>query len=401
MHFARVSFLLALLACATLLLWWVLAYGWVRGMRSMRALKPRASSDEEAVGVSVVVPARDEAGTVAEALDSLLAQGASVLQVIVVDDRSEDGTGDVARAVGARTADPRLEVLRVDALPAGWLGKTNAMRVGAERARGRWLLFTDADVVYQPGAIAAAVAYAEARGLDHLAVLPRFLSGSALLASFVGAFALLFSFRTRPWRARVAGSRSTAGIGAFALVRASAYRAIGGHERLRMRLDDDLGLGQAMKEAGFAQEAAFGPDLIAVEWYPDVASAVRGLQKNAFAGLGFSVWQVAGVVAALLLTNVMPFVVLPVAAVLALAGSGWATAWTWGLLGNAGVLLSIAIGYRFAAPRFGLRAGLWPLHPIAVTLLCYAAVRSALRALRSGTVEWRGTLYDLREVRRS
>ncbi len=155
------------------------------------------------------------------------------------------------------------------------------------------------------------LAYALDRALDHLVVLPRLEARGALLASFVAAFGLLFSVYTRPWRARDPRSRASIGIGAFALLRADAYRRAGGHAAIRLRPDDDVALGRLVKGAGLRQEAVFGAEDVVVEWYPDLGSALRGLNKNAFAGLGYSTLRLSVVVLALLVTNVLPFLALP------------------------------------------------------------------------------------------
>ena len=101
--------------------------------------------------LSVIVPARNEATAIGPALASLLAQDYPGLEIVAVDDRSTDGTGDVLRALAA--ANPSLRVLRIDDLPSGWLGKNHALWRGAQRSTGTWLLFTDADVVFAPGTL--------------------------------------------------------------------------------------------------------------------------------------------------------------------------------------------------------------------------------------------------------
>ncbi len=438
------AFACALIALSTLLVWWGLALDWTLGIRSMARLgsveppEPRAARagrsavvssefaprgmvpaaagvpSDVAVRLSVVVPARNEAAGLPEALASLLAQDLPCLEIIIVDDRSEDDSAQLALATGA--GDPRLTVLRVRALPNGWLGKNHALAVGAERARGQWLLFTDADVRFAPGTLRLAVEFAEARHLDHLALLPRFEARTPLLHAFVTAFALLFTFHTRPWRASAARSSAAIGIGAFALVRRSAYDAIGGHTGLRMRVDDDLSLGRTLKGAGFRQEAVFGAHLVSVEWYRDVPSALQGLEKNAFAGLGFSVWRVTLVATALIVSNVLPFVLLPVTLVGAMvavtspAGAplftsvgplSVSTLWIIAAVSNALIVTTVAVGYAVSAGRFGHRAYLAAWHPLAVLLLCFAVLRSAFVALRSGEVEWRGTRYRLSDLRGS
>ncbi len=374
-----------LLGLATLALWWALTLDWFLGVRRMHRLgRPPAAEPRRWPSLSVVVPARDEARTLPPALRSLLAQDVPGLEVILVDDRSTDGTADLVDRAAA--ADPRVRAVHVERLPAGWLGKTHALALGARAAGGAWLLFADADVRYAPGALRAALAYAVEGELDHLAALPRFVAHGPLIASFVSAFALLFSVHTRPWRAARARSSASIGIGAFNLVRRAAYDAVGGHERVRLRPDDDLAIGAVLKGAGFRQEAVFAAELVAVEWYEDLPRAVRGLRKNAFAGLGYSLPRLTWVVVTLLLTNVVPY-----AAVVASAGLERAV---WGA-----VLATIAFVYVFDAPRGGHSPWLFLLHPVGVGALCYAAAASAASALTRGEIEWRGTRYRLDEVR--
>src|SRR5438876_9454886 len=121
--------------------------------------------------LSVVVPARDEASGIGRAVESLLAQDYPDLEIIVVDDRSSDATGAVLAKLAAR--DSRIRAIRVDQLPAGWLGKNHALWRGAESASGEWLLFTAADIVFAQGAVRRAVAYAVAEQLDHLTLAAR------------------------------------------------------------------------------------------------------------------------------------------------------------------------------------------------------------------------------------
>ena len=153
-------------------------------VRHRRAIPqpPSARAGIMLPSLSIVVPARDEAASIGRALGSLLAQDYPDLEVIAVDDRSADGTGDVLREVAAR--EPRLAVLRVDDLPAGWLGKNHALWRGAQRSSGQWLLFTDADVVFAPGALRRALAYAVDQGLDHLTLAPRLMTTTIELNIF-------------------------------------------------------------------------------------------------------------------------------------------------------------------------------------------------------------------------
>src|SRR5262245_51471824 len=141
---------------AVALAWLALAVLTLRGVRAVKALPP---PPEAGAGpppcVSVVIAARDEQGRIETTVRRLLAQEGVRLEVIAVDDRSTDRTGEILRRVAA--ADPRLKVLRVDALPEGWLGKCHASHLGAQSVTGEWLLFTDGDIWMKPDIIARAV----------------------------------------------------------------------------------------------------------------------------------------------------------------------------------------------------------------------------------------------------
>ncbi len=352
----------------------------------MALLRGGAPALERWPTLSVVVPARNEAETVGVSLPSLLEQDYPALEVIAVNDRSSDATGERLRALASRY--PQLKLLEVASLPEGWLGKNHALHVGAKRASGEWLLFTDADVRYAPGALRATVAYALQRRLDHLAALPHFIARSVWLRSFVSAFALLFSVYTRLWRVSDPASKAHIGIGAFGLVRREAYNRVGGHRAIALRPDDDLKLGKLLKVHGYRQEAVFASSLLAVEWYRSVGEAVRGLEKNAFAGLGYSLPAVLAVCILLLATNVLPFVAV------------WLTSGLTQLLFAASVVV-VALVYGYNARFSGLSPLYFALHPYAVTVLCYAALRSSLVSLWRGEIRWRETAYPLEVLRKN
>lgn len=387
--------------------WIVLATWWWWGMRRLPRLDGAddggASIAEPPGGwprLSLVVAARDEAATIEAALRTWLAQDYPSLEIVLVDDRSSDGTLDRARAVATERgrevdddtvpAGPRMRFERVDALPEGWLGKVHAQARGVALAGGRWLLFADADVRLAPHALRAAMAEAVRSGVDHLALLPRFdaprgAAGSLVLA-FETAFALLLTLLTRPWRAPDRRSPTTLGIGAFGLYRRDAYERAGGHEAIRMRPDDDLALAAAVKRAGGASSVVFAPALAAVTWYATLGDAVRGLEKNAFAGLRFSLPLVGAVALALLATHVLPFAV-------ALAGDGSARA------AGVGVVLVVTVVYAWYGRRAATPAWYALLHPLSVTVLVWALLRSTTVTLRRGGIEWRGRRYPLSELR--
>jgi hypothetical protein len=377
--------MLTFLAAILLLLWVASAIEMGVGARripSLAALRPVEPA--AAPSVSVVVAARNEEAKIAGALRSVLAQEYARLEVIVVDDRSTDATG----AILDRLADGegRLRVMHLEELPRGWLGKNHALARGAAVASGEWILFTDADVVLERSVVARAVGHATREGLDHLAVPPALVMPTPLLDAFAGAFAIFFARFARPWKARDPRSRRHVGVGAFNLVRAEAYRSVGGHRPIAMRPDDDLKLGKILKDAGLAQDLAFGRTLVTVEWYGSVGEAVRGLEKNTFAGLEYSVPRVVVSCLALLAVDVWPFVAL-------LATGGAARA-----LSAATVAVILAV-YAASTRGSGTRPLLGLAYPVATLLFVYVVVRATLLALRNGGIRWRDTHYPLEELR--
>lgn len=357
----------------------------LRGSRLMVHLTDVAPvAPAQAPPVSVIVAARNEAHAVEAAVRSLLAQHYPGLEVVVVDDRSEDETGAILDRMAAACA--ALRVVHVRDLPTGWLGKNHALHVGAAGATGEFLLFADADVVLAPSAVARAVGRALAAGRDHVAVAPTVIARGAALQAFIGAFAYFFTVYTRPWAAPNPHDPAFIGIGAFNMVRAAVYHAHGGHAPIRLRPDDDIMLGKWLKRHGARQELLVGGPLVVVEWYPSLRALVDGLMKNTFAGLHYSVVLTLGAVLAQLLFLVAPWVLLPFTRGTAQLGLAAAAAAT---------LASAALSARSTG------APLWTalFLPLSSLGFCYILLRAMVLTLGRGGIRWRGTFYPLRALR--
>jgi len=330
--------------------------------------------------VSIVVAARDEGAAIDKAMRSLLALDYPVFELIAVDDRSTDATGAILDRLAA--GDGRLKVLHVRDLPAGWLGKNHALWLGAAVAKGEYLLFTDADIVFDREAVARAVAFVEARGIDHLTLGPELESPSPLLELAVTYFTLGFFLLFKPWLVERPDRPEHIGVGAFNLVRASLYRNFEGHRRIALRPDDDIKLGRLVKLSGGRQMIAHGFGVIRVRWYASVAELVRGLRKNTFAGMRYSLSLAIGAIVLQLVVNIWPFI-----AVFVTTG---ATRW---LNLTAALLLVVLL----AVVSAGSRGRVWIAlgYPIAAAIFVFILVDSTWRTLRRGGIEWRGTFYPL------
>ena len=238
------------------------------GLKKMRQLGDIDSELSDAVTapmVSVIVPACNEEEHIEQALEALLEQDYPNLEIIVVNDRSTDNTGQVLQ--GLKTRHPRLTVNEINDLPGGWMGKSHALTAGAALAKGTYLIFTDADVMMEHTAISRAVQYVCKNKLDHLTLIFKNITGGMLLNCLIldAGMGLLLLFR--PWAARNKGSRAFVGIGAFNMVKKTVYEAIGGHEHLKMHPIDDMMLGKLIKTNGFRQECLLAHDYIRVPWY--------------------------------------------------------------------------------------------------------------------------------------
>jgi len=359
---------------------------WAYSERKIRRLADVESRRTDWPRVSIVVAARNEERNIEEGVRSLLALDYPDLQITVVNDRSTDATAAILGRVAAE--DPRLNVVTVEQLPAGWLGKNNALHLGAFRSDGDWLLFTDADVIFAPDTLRKAVAKSEDDDLDHLTAAPRVVTPSFWLRAFVPVFSMCFVLYVKAWAIRSKDKSACVGIGAFNLVRATAYRAIGGHEKLRLRPDDDVKLGKVLKEAGLQPDFVLASEHLEVEWYTSVGELIRGLEKNTFAGADYRCSVVLFAIAFLIVCYILPFVAVFVA--------------PW----PANVLFAAASGIYLGFAARSCRANGQPgvlgiLFPVGVLLFAMIQLRTMILNLRQGGIRWRDTFYSLEELKQN
>ena len=335
--------------------------------------------------VTVIVPALNEEQGIAACLTSLVAQDYDNIEIIAVNDRSTDRTGEIMEQVAA-SAGGRLRVLHITELPPRWLGKPHAMWKAASQATGDWLLFTDGDVIFRPDAIRRTVTYADTVHADHFSMFPTMIFrsfGETMMMSFF-QFAGLAA---RPWKFPDPKSRACAGAGAFNLVRRRVYESIGTFESLRLAVVEDLMLAYRVKGAGFATRAAIGREMVSVHWASGAMGIVRTLGKNFYAVLGYR-WYLALLLSFFMLAfNVGPFFFVWLA-------PGWSK------LGFVLYLACLFYGYWLFRNFNKISPGYFFLHPVSSTLAAYAVVRSMVITIARGGVVWRGTLYPLKELRK-
>jgi len=338
--------------------------------------------------VSVIVSARNEQENIEHPLEQLLALDYDNCEIIAVNDRSSDATGEIMDRIAATAAGQgRLKIIHVRELPAGWLGKTHAMWSASEQATGDWLLFTDADVLFKPDALRRALAYAESVSADHVVLFPRIIMHGPGEKMMIAFFQTLFVFGHRPWRVADPRAKDHMGVGAFNLVRRRVYDAVGTYRALRFDVVDDMKLGKVVKNAGYRQRVVFGRDLISIRWAKGALGVVDNLTKNLFAVLSFQWWRALLSCAGLAFLNLGPFLGIGLA-------RGWAR------LPYAVALLSMFMIYGGMWLKASVPLYYFFLHPVSTALFVYITLRSTILTLSRGGVLWRGTFYPLEELRR-
>lgn len=337
--------------------------------------------------VSIVVPACNEAADIEATLTRLLRLEYDNYEVIAVDDRSTDRTGEIMETIAAAAPPGRLKVIHIAELPAGWMGKPHAMWSASNLAVGDWLLFTDADVLFRSDALRRALAFAESEGADHLVLFPRMIMKHPGEKVMIAFFQTLFVFGHRPWKVADPKTKDHIGVGAFNLIRREVYDALGTYQALRFDVLDDMKLGKVVKDAGYAQRNVFGADLISIRWAKGAWGVVDNLTKNFFAIMSFQWPRAAASCFALAFLNVMPFV-------------GVGLAHGWARLGYGVALFSMFSIYVGMSRRSDIPPYYFLLHPVSTALFLYTMLRSTFLTLARGGVVWRGTFYPLEELRK-
>jgi glycosyltransferase involved in cell wall biosynthesis len=381
MHLAGLSFF-AFIACFWIFYGLRIAYGAVR----LPWVKDFArAGDEDCPRMSLIFAARDEEEKLPAALAGLAALDYPNLEIIAVDDRSTDATARILDDFAA--AHERFRVVHVAELPCGWLGKPHALQRAYEASSGDWLVFTDADVRFKPEVLRRSVTIAREKKLDHLTLFCDVEMVGFWETVLITFFGLSFHMATDPYRVSNPHSRTYVGVGAFQMLKRSAYEAAGTHRRLAMEVVDDMKLGKIVKLAGLRSGVAVAQDLVAVRWHAGPGNLIRGVTKNFFASARFSLWQVSFAIAGILLFNVAPFAALPFV-------HGW-------MLALAAVSVVIAMAFHAGVAVVMRVSPFYALtHPLGAVLFAYMLLRSTVVTLRQGGIIWRGTFYALEELKR-
>ena len=337
--------------------------------------------------LSVVIASCNDADTIEKAVNTLLQQDYPNLEIVVVNDRSTDGTGQIIKRITRK--DSRVRIVHIQHLPSGWLGKVHALHVGTQKSSGDWILYTDADVYFKQGALRKAIAFVLADHSDHLALLPVPRSPSFWLEVVLQTIGGVFVLGTRAAHIGKPGSKAFVGAGAFNLVRKAVLDRTEGFSWLRMEVVDDVGLGLMLQRSGAKSSFAITLQDIFFTWYPSLGAMFKGLEKNFFAVLAF--YSIA---------RMITIVVL---------------AWSYALAPLVAILYSLKIpvllivglvSYLFliagaVGVKITFKQKLLPLLFVQVgyVLISLMLLRSGIMCILRGGITWRGTWYPIDELR--
>jgi len=331
--------------------------------------------------VSICIPARNEEANIEACVRSTLASDIGNIEILVYDDESDDTTPEILAKLAGE--DPRVRRAETQPLPEGWNGKQHGCYRCAEQARGQWLLFTDADVRFEPGAVRRAVTHAKHTNSDLVSTFPKQITGSLPeILAVPMIFFMLFSYLPfKIMKDRQDNANACAGCGQFLLARAEAYHKTGGHSAFKDTMHDGIKMPRTFRASGFRTDLFDGTALCRVRMYRGLDQTWRGFTKNAYEGLG-SLGLLIFLTVIHLSSHILPWIVLPWLIVTEQAGT---------------IALPLALGAVGAnftqrsllAERFGLSPLTVILHPLGALTLVAIQWHSFVIA-RAGKRSWRG-----------
>jgi glycosyltransferase involved in cell wall biosynthesis len=375
---------------------WAIAHGWLflsvkaaRGLARLPWLADFAPlPDSECPRVTILVAARNEAKKVGQAVESWLALDYphGQLEIVAVNDRSTDDTGKILDELAVR--DPRLKAVHLAELPSGWLGKPHALTKAYELSSGEWLVLTDADVYFAPDTLRRTLHLAQAKRWKHAAGLAYMETHGFWEKVIIPYFGLGFALSEQPWESANPKSKKYIGVGAFQMIRRTAYEAVGTHRKLALDVVEDMKLGKLVKQAGIPTGAFLPEQSIRLRYINGLGEFIRNSEKNFFSVVDYSAAKALGVSLQMLLAGVLPFVLLPFVGGLPLIFCLMAITIILVVQGVECHMLGIS-------PLYALT------HPVAALLMAYVMVRAMVLVHYRGGIYWRDTFHPLEELRKN
>jgi chlorobactene glucosyltransferase len=335
--------------------------------------------------VSVLVPARNEERMIERCVLSLLHQEYPDYQLIVLDDNSEDRTGEILRALAA--SDPRLQIIQGEPLPNEWIGKNWACHQLALQADGEWLFFTDADTGHSPESIASCIAFAERTKVGLLSGVPyQQMHGFWEEVIIPMVMFLYFAYLPNRWITDRSDPKYSVTNGQLLCITREAYTKIGGHEGVRSQLVEDLWLGRAAKRAGIRTALATAVETAECRMYLSLRGIISGFSKDLFPGFDYSLPGLTFFLISTLLLYLAPLCFV----LMALLTSQLTLELFW--LPAAQLLLAMIMRGMLAI-RFRMSWRQILYHPLSALMIAIIALNSARWAYSRQGATWKGRSY--------
>ncbi len=340
--------------------------------------------------VSAIVPARDEEAVIAACVESLVSQ-TEIAEILVVDDQSSDRTVEIVRGLSAKY--PKVRLLAAFGLPPGWMGKNNAVWIGAREARGDWLLFTDADAIHAQDSAARALAIAAENGAALVSFSPEQVMKTWYEKAVIPYVFTRLSSRFRYSDVNDPQNPTAAANGQFILMRRDAYEAVGGHASIAGDVLEDVALAAGVKAAGYRLWFGSGKGIVRVRMYRTFAAMWEGWKKNLYSLMGGNPRAAREEIARALLP--IPLVLLPAVIIGGISRSM--------LLATSLLILGLAVTQKIDGGKLesiGFSRHLWG-YGIPGRILFSALLWASYRSHRSGRLEWKGRAYPAGSPRAS
>ncbi len=343
--------------------------------------------------VSVILPARNEEGFIEKCLSSLIDQDYENYEIIAIDDRSDDRTGEIIKKMASQN--PKVKYVLAGPKPEKWMGKNWACVEGFRKAGGDLLLFTDADTVHSRNTISLSVSHLLSEELDALTVIPKMLCLDAWTKITLPVLSTFLHTRFSALRVNDASKKTGYFFGSFFIIRRKVYSSIGTHEGVKSELVEDGALGKKVKEAGFKLKMVRGEHLVEAVWARDLGTLWHALKRLMTPLYLQSGKAASGVFVAVLFLLFMPFPVV------AYAGFFYGVSFSFSFLFASSLLASGLIYLATlldAVKGLGLGARYVPLAPIGSAIIIGGFASGILKAKSSNAVTWRGRTYSVADT---
>ena len=355
------------------------------GLKSIQRLECVTPSLKYCPKISIIITAKDEEAAILKTLNHISQLDYPNLEIICVNDRSEDATGKLIDAFSKK--DPRIKPIHITQLPEGWMGKNHAAHCASKQASGDWLLFIDADVQLKEDMLKRLMTYIQKKEIDHITILFHYLCNGFIYNIFhIAHKSFGFVIGLKPWMARVRASKRSINIGHFCLVNKAVYEQCGGHQAVAMQCLEDVRFGELVKKHGFKQEAINCQYHAEIEWYATWQEMFRGIRKNSFAFFHYQLTPVILGSIGWVLLFILPF---------------FAVFFTHGyaqLAFGASIFFLYAIAFD-ACRFFKMPLRYLPFLPIGLIMHLWPMYASVFYFYKNKGIYWRGTFYSADKLR--